>query len=57
VIHSKPPEQVLECKDIETSLPDGATQADVTAIFIEVFYAWKDCKDKLGFVKRFLEER
>lgn len=56
VIEKKPPEQTLTCEAVVKPAADPVTQNDYAVMMATIFYAWKDCYEKLSEVRKFIQD-
>jgi len=59
IIKSKPPEQILSCKNFPECKPeiegeDKLSDREIAICLLDIFYAWKDCNEKLQKVRQFI---
>lgn len=57
IVLVKPPAEILKCKNAPAKPEVGATMNDIAAWGTDMFFAWKDCFQKLNDVKEFTDHQ
>lgn len=53
LIKAKPSEQLLECREFVFPEKEPKTEKEFAPIFVDLYFSWKDCWQKLKAVKEF----
>lgn len=56
VVQIKPPEQILQCKSAPEKPIEDANQKIIASWVTNLYFAWKDCSNKLANVKTFVND-